>query len=72
MLGCPGFAVTVALEKGDVETPDPCTVEAKCKAKWPPRGQATEHKHRPDQLPRELPYDLKSEALASLRVSWPS
>ena len=23
-------------------------VEAKCKAKWPPQGQATEHKCRPD------------------------
>jgi hypothetical protein len=40
-------------------------VEAKRKAKWPPRGQATEHKRGPDRLPREVPYDRDPNDLKS-------
>ena len=29
------------------------TVEPKCKAKWPPQGQATKHECRPDWLDRD-------------------
>jgi hypothetical protein len=54
MLGCP--QLVFAVEMGDIEAPNPRTVEAKRKAKWPPRGQATEHKHGPDQPPREVLY----------------
>jgi hypothetical protein len=46
----------LAVEMGDVEAPNLRTVEAKRKAKWRPRGQATEQKHGPDWLPREVPY----------------
>ncbi|KAF8489659.1 hypothetical protein F5888DRAFT_1870139 [Russula emetica] len=54
MLGWP--QLTIAVRTGNVKAPDPCTVEAKRKAKWPPRVQATEHKHRPEWLPQEVPY----------------
>ena len=49
--------LTFAVEMGDVEAPNPHTVEAKRTAKWPPRGLATEHKRGPDQLPREVLYE---------------
>lgn len=39
-------------EMGDVEVPNPETVEAKRTAKWPPQGQAIEHERGPDRLPR--------------------
>jgi hypothetical protein len=60
---------TFAAKMGNTEAPNPCMVEAKHRAKWPPRGHSTEHKRGPNQLPREVPYehdpnDLK--ALASL------
>src|SRR5450631_1525948 len=50
MLGCSQLAF--AVDMGDVDAPNPCTVEAKRKAMWPLRGQATEHKHGRDQPPR--------------------
>jgi hypothetical protein len=50
---------------GDVEAPNPCTVEAKRKAKWPPRGQATEHKRGPDRPPRGVPYGCDPNVLKS-------
>ena len=42
-----------AVEKGDVEAPNPGMVEAKRKAEWPPRGLATEPEYGPDHPPRE-------------------
>jgi hypothetical protein len=48
MLGCP--QLTFAVEMGNVEAPNPRMVEAKRKAKWPPREQATEHKRGRDRL----------------------
>jgi hypothetical protein len=42
VLGCP--QLTFAVEMGDVEAQNPCTAEAKRKAKWSLRGQSTEHK----------------------------
>jgi hypothetical protein len=62
MLGCPQLAFA---EMGDVEAPNPRTVEAKRKAKWPPRRQATEHKRGPDWLPREVPYERDPNHLKS-------
>ncbi|KAF8489964.1 hypothetical protein F5888DRAFT_1743333 [Russula emetica] len=61
ILGCP--QLTFAVEMGDVKTPNPCMVEAKRKAKWPPRGQATEQKHRPDRPPREVLYKCDPNVL---------
>jgi len=40
-------------------------VEAKHKDKWPPQGQATEHKRRPDQPPQEVPYEGDPNVLKS-------
>ena len=54
ILGCPQLAL--AVEMGNIEAPNRCTVEAKRKAEWPPRGQATEHKRGPDRPPRKVPY----------------
>jgi hypothetical protein len=56
---------------GDVEAPNPCTVEAKRKAKWPPRGQATEHKRGPDRPPRGVPYGCDPTVLKSTGTSKP-
>jgi hypothetical protein len=39
--------LVIAVEEDDIEAPNPRTVEAKCKAQWPPQGQATECKHGP-------------------------
>jgi hypothetical protein len=50
---------------GNIKAPNPGTVEAKRKAKWPPRGQATEHKHGPDQPPREVLYECDPNVLKS-------
>jgi len=60
---------------GDVEAPDPCTVEAKRKANWPLRL-------REDWQPstsvgpighhERVPFATQAQALASLRVNWPS
>ncbi|KAF8491208.1 hypothetical protein F5888DRAFT_1737803 [Russula emetica] len=61
ILDCPQLAL--AVEMGNVKAPNPCTVEAKRKAKWPPRGQATEQKHGPDQQPREVLYECDPNVL---------
>lgn len=55
------YLVIFAVGMGNVEAPNPRTVEAKLKAKWPPRGQATEHKRGPD--PREVLYERNSNDL---------
>jgi hypothetical protein len=53
----------LAVEMGSVGAPNLRTVEAKHKAKWPPRGQATEQKHGPNRLPREVPYERDPNGL---------
>jgi hypothetical protein len=52
MLGCPQLAL--AVEMGEIEAPNPRTVEAKRKTKWPPRGQTAERERVPDWSPREV------------------
>jgi len=49
--------LAIPVRTPNVQAPDPCTVEAKCKAKWPPQVQATEHKHRFERLLQEAPYE---------------
>jgi len=61
MLRYPQLAFVV--EMGDIEAPNPRTVEAKRKAEWPPQGLATEHSHGPDQPPREVKYDCDANTL---------
>jgi hypothetical protein len=63
ILVCPQLAT--GLEMGDVEAPNPGMVEAKRKAEWPARGQATEHECRPGQSPREAPYRRNQKVLRS-------
>jgi hypothetical protein len=47
MFDCPQ-PIFAAVGKGDIKAPpNPCTAEAKCKAEWPLREQATEHKCGP-------------------------
>jgi len=48
---------------GKVEAPNPGMVEAKRKAKWPARGQATERECRPGQSPQEGPYGRNQKVL---------
>jgi hypothetical protein len=64
MLCCPQLAFVVKM--GDVEAPNPFTVEAKRKAKWPlRRGQATKRKRGPDWPPREMLYECDPNILKS-------
>ncbi len=39
---------------GNIKVPNPHTVEAKHKAKRPPQGQATEHRHAPEWSPQDV------------------
>jgi hypothetical protein len=45
--------LSLSVEMGNIKAPSLCMVEAKRKAKWPLRGQATEQKRGPDRLPQE-------------------
>src|SRR5260370_8117440 len=65
---------------GNIKVPNPHTVEAKHKAKRPPRGQATEHRHAPEWSPQDVlrkhdPNGLKTTGTrnpqAALTVSTP-
>ena len=51
------------IERGEVEAPNPCTVEATRRTKWPPRGQATEDGHGPDLPPRKAPCERDPNTL---------
>ncbi len=55
----------VAVEMGDDEAPNLCTVKEKRKTKWPARGQVTVRKRGPDQPPREVPYEGDPNVLES-------
>ena len=46
MLGYPWLGFMV--EMGDIKAPNVRTVEAKCRAKWPPQGQAAERMRGPE------------------------
>ncbi len=63
MLGCPQLAL--AVEMGEIEAPNPRTVEAKCKTKWPPRGQTAERERVPDWSPREVLHKCNPNVLKS-------
>ena len=54
-VGCPqlGFEVEV----GNVEAPNPRTVEAKRRSKGPPQRHATEGERGPDQPPQGVPHE---------------
>ena len=67
ILGLP--LTCLAVEMGDVEAPNLRTVEAKQKAKWPPRGQATEQRRGHGQLPREVLYKRGQNNLKSIGTS---
>ena len=47
------------------------TVEAKCEAKWPPQGQATEQRREPGQLPREALYERGPDGLRRTGICKP-
>ncbi len=61
MFGCPHHEF--AVEKGNVEVPNLCTVETKHKTKWPPQGQAAECRHVPEWSPQEMQHGLYSTVL---------
>ena len=61
MHGCPQLGLEV--DEGDVEAPNPCTVEATRRTKWPPRGQATENGRGPAQPPRMTSRECDPNAL---------
>ena len=60
MLDCP--QPVSAIEKGNIEAPNSSMVEAKRKAKWPPRRLATEPECGPDWPPRASPHGRNPKA----------